>query len=90
MLKKGRYKHYKGSEYEVLGVARHSETLEELVVYLDSNQDFWVRPLSMFIQDIEVDGKKIPRFEYTGETSEKVTKSLSGKMGGKMGSGTVS
>jgi len=69
MLKLGKYKHYKGKEYEVIGVARHSETLEELVVYraLYGNHDLWVRPLKMFIEEVEVDGKKVPRFEYRGK-----------------------
>jgi hypothetical protein len=65
----GIYRHYKGKEYEVLGVAHHSETLEELVVYrarYDSPEfgrdAWWVRPLSMFIEDVEVNGTKMPRF----------------------------
>jgi hypothetical protein len=66
MLKLGRYRHYKGNEYEVIGFAKHSETLEELVVYraLYKNHDLWVRPLKMFIEEIEIDGKKISRFVY--------------------------
>lgn len=67
----GTYRHYKGGEYEVLGVGRHSETLEELVVYraLYESEDFgkdaiWVRPLHMFTDSVEVDGKSIPRFTY--------------------------
>ena len=69
MLKFGRYKHYKGHEYEVIGIARHSETLEKLVVYraLYGDSDLWVRPLPMFTEDVEVEGKKIPRFEYIGQ-----------------------
>ena len=64
MLKVGKYKHYKGNEYEVIGVAKHSETLEELVVYraLYGDHDLWVRPFTMFIEEVEIDGKKIPRF----------------------------
>lgn len=64
MLKLGKYRHYKGKEYEVIGVAKHSETLEELVVYraLYNEGQIWVRPLKMFLEEIEVDGKKIPRF----------------------------
>lgn len=64
MLKLGKYKHYKGNEYEVIGVAKHSETLEELVVYraLYGEEQIWVRPLKMFLEDVEVDGKKILRF----------------------------
>lgn len=64
MLKLGKYRHYKGKEYEVIGVAKHSETLEELVVYraLYDEGQIWVRPLKMFLEKVEVDGKKIPRF----------------------------
>lgn len=64
----GKYKHYKGKMYEVLGVARHSETLEELVVYcaLYGENELWVRPLKMFLEQVEIDGKKVPRFEFIG------------------------
>lgn len=62
----GKYRHYKGGEYEVLGVARHSETHEELVVYraLYGDFDLWVRPLAMFLETVEVDGTCVPRFEH--------------------------
>ena len=65
-MKLGVYKHYKGNQYEVIGIARHSETLEELVVYqaLYGNRDLWVRPLKMFYEAIEINGKKVPRFKY--------------------------
>ena len=65
----GRYRHYKGNEYTVLGVARHSETLEEMVVYraLYGEGGFWVRPLSMWTETVERDGKTFPRFTYLGE-----------------------
>ena len=68
-LKLGKYKHYKGNEYEVIGIATHSETLEELVIYRASydNQDLWSRPLTMFIEEVEVSGKRVPRFEYVGD-----------------------
>ncbi len=63
----GKYRHYKNKPYEVLGVARHSETLEYLVVYrcLYDNPDgtLWVRPYNMFVETVEIDGKKMPRFE---------------------------
>jgi hypothetical protein len=60
----GRYRHYKGGEYEVLGVARHSETLEPLVVYrpLYGDAGLWVRPHAMFFGEVEIDGVRQPRF----------------------------
>jgi len=71
LLQPGTYRHYKGKDYKVLGVAKHSETLEDLVVYeaLYDNETskLWVRPLKMFTEIVEVDGKKIPRFEFVGE-----------------------
>lgn len=65
-MKIGKYRHYKGKEYEVIGIGKHSETLEEMVVYraLYGEGQIWVRPLKMFNEEIEVDGEKIPRFEY--------------------------
>ena len=68
-LKKGRYKHYKGNYYEVLGTARHSETEEWMVVYKTLYGEFstWVRPYDMFFEEVEVDGKMVPRFEYVGD-----------------------
>ncbi len=68
-VKIGKYRHFKGAEYKVLGVAKHSETLEELVVYqaFYEEQEIWVRPISMFYDDKEFDGKLVPRFEYIGE-----------------------
>lgn len=64
MLKLGKYRHYKGKEYEVICVAKHSETLKEIVVYraLYGTGQIWVRPLKMFIEKVEVNGEKIPRF----------------------------
>lgn len=61
----GRYVHYKGNEYEVIGVARHSETLEELIVYraLYGEYGLWVRPKVMFFESVEVGGVMIPRFK---------------------------
>jgi len=68
-LKLGIYKHYKGNRYEVIGVAKHSETLEELVVYkaLYDNYNLWVRPLKMFLETVEVNGEKVSRFLYIGK-----------------------
>ncbi len=67
-IKLGKYLHYKGKEYEVLGLAKHSETLEELVVYkhLDDSS-LWVRPLKMFEEFVEVSGELIPRFKFLGK-----------------------
>lgn len=68
-IKPGRYRHFKGKDYEVLGVARHSETEEELVVYraLYGNFGLWVRPVSMWNETVERDGKTFRRFTYIGE-----------------------
>ncbi len=67
MLPIGLYKHYKGNFYEVIGIAKHSETLEELVVYKATyelaGENLWVRPLTMFIETIFVNGTKVKRFE---------------------------
>lgn len=63
----GKYEHYKGGVYEVVGVASHSETLEKMVVYRHGDGELWVRPLAMFIEFVEVNGKKVPRFRYTGK-----------------------
>ncbi len=67
MVMPGRYRHYKGQEYEVLGVARHSETEEELVVYraLYGECGLWVRPLGMFEELVDIDGRLVPRFQKT-------------------------
>jgi len=64
-LPNGRYRHYKGGEYDVIDVARHSETEELMVVYrpLYGERELWVRPLSMFLESVELDGKTIPRFQ---------------------------
>jgi len=66
----GIYRHYKGNEYEVIGFAKHSETLENMVVYkaLYGERETWVRPLSMWSELVEADGKTVKRFEYVGET----------------------
>ena len=65
-IKLGTYRHYKGNLYEVLGFAKHSETLEDMVIYkaLYGNCATWVRPLSMWENPIEVGGKTVKRFEY--------------------------
>ena len=60
----GRYRHYKGKDYEVLGVARHSESLEPMVLYrpLYNNSGIWVRPFKMFMEQVELNGQLQPRF----------------------------
>ena len=60
----GRYRHYKGGEYEVVGVVRHSESLEPLVLYrpLYNDSGMWVRPFAMFLEQVEIDGVMRPRF----------------------------
>ena len=68
-MKLGKYRHFKGNEYELISVARHSETLEDMVVYKALYGDFgiWVRPMSMWSETIERDGKKFTRFTYIGD-----------------------
>lgn len=70
-IKLGEYEHYKGKRYKVIGVARHSETLEELVVYqaLYGENGLWVRPLEMFFENVEINGKQTPRFKYLNKES---------------------
>lgn len=65
MIPPGRYRHYKGKEYEVIGIAKHSETEEDLVVYRALYGEFglWVRPATMFREKIEIEGKLVFRFE---------------------------
>lgn len=72
MIKPGRYRHFKGKEYEVIGVAKHSESLEEMVVYrqLYGEHGLWVRPASMWEETVERDGKTYRRFTYIGDKTE--------------------
>lgn len=65
----GKYRHYKGNDYEVLGLATHSETLEPMVVYraLYGEYGLWVRPAKMWSELVEVSGQQVPRFRYVGE-----------------------
>jgi len=72
-IKLGKYKHYKGAIMEVIGIAHHSETLEELVIYIDQVDDpkfgknaIWARPKKMFMENVVVEGKSIPRFKFIG------------------------
>lgn len=69
-IKCGKYRHFKGKEYEVLGVARHSETLEPMVVYraLYGEGGLWVRPAEMWMQTVIQDGNTVPRFALLAET----------------------
>lgn len=68
-IKIGKYQHFKGKEYEVVGVAKHSETMEDLVVYraLYGDYSLWVRPLKMFLEEVEFEGEKVPRFKSLGK-----------------------
>lgn len=70
-VKPGRYRHFKGKEYEVLGVASHSETLEPMVVYraLCGEGGLWVRPAAMWTEQVDRDGYSGPRFTYIGEAA---------------------
>ena len=69
-MKLGRYRHFKGMEYNVIAIAKHSETLEDMVVYealYDNNiSKIWVRPLKMFLEKVEKDGKIVDRFSFIG------------------------
>lgn len=64
-IQPGRYRHYKGNLYDVIGTARHSETGEQMVVYrcLYGDYSLWVRPLGMFLETVVVDGRDVPRFD---------------------------
>jgi hypothetical protein len=71
MVKQGLYQHYKGKYYAVLGECRHSETVEELVIYMAlyesekfGHNSIWVRPKKMFLENVTVDGKEVPRFKF--------------------------
>lgn len=69
-VKPGLYEHFKGKRYRVIGIARHSETEEDYIVYepqYESVSKLWIRPLAMFTETVERDGKTMPRFRYIGE-----------------------
>lgn len=70
-IRTGRYRHYKGNLYSVEGIATHSETEEAMVVYrpLYGEQSLWVRPLDMFIEEVEINGRKQPRFKFINDTN---------------------
>ncbi len=67
----GKYRHYKGGDYEVIGTARHSETDEQLVIYrcCYDNDSLWVRPLAIFLETVTVNGRETPRFERLAQSS---------------------
>ena len=70
MLKLGKYRHYKGKDYEVIGVAKLESNLEDMVVYkplYETEHKLWIRPLGVFTENIEIDGKIVPRYVYIGE-----------------------
>ena len=75
-LKAGIYRHFKGGEYQVYGVATHSEDHCEMVVYrpLYGEAKLWVRPLAMFTETVHLEGRDLPRFRYTGPASESMEK----------------
>jgi hypothetical protein len=68
-IKLGRYRHFKGNEYEVVGIAKDSETMEEMVVYraLYGDHGLWIRAAKMFAETVTRDGRTVPRFEYLGD-----------------------
>lgn len=69
VVKPGLYRHYKDKEYRVIGLAKHSETLEDLVLYqpLYGERGYWVRPVKMFQETVNVDGREVLRFERIGD-----------------------
>ena len=71
-LAPGRYRHYKGGEYEVVAIVRHSETLEPLVLYraLYGERGLWVRPHAMFVETVVVDGRRVPRFAHLADAAD--------------------
>lgn len=70
-IKKGKYRHFKGNEYEVIGFAKHSETCEDMVIYraLYGEKQIWVRPVSMWNETVDRNGEICPRFTYIDEKS---------------------
>ena len=72
-IKCGKYRHFKGNEYEVIAVAKHSESLEPMVVYraLYGDGGLWVRPASMWNETVEIDGKSVLRFTYLSDDEKK-------------------
>jgi len=77
-IQPGRYRHFKGHEYTVIGTARHSETLEEHVVYRQKYGDhgLWVRPRQMFSETVKVDGQDVPRFQHLRSSSQPIVENI--------------
>lgn len=77
LVKNGIYRHYKGKNYRLIDIVRHSETLEEMALYETLYENklgrLWVRPLAMFLEMVEFEGKTCPRFEYIGDRKGKET-----------------
>jgi len=75
-MKLGIYHHFKGKQYKVVMIAKHSETLEEMVLYhpVDDEKDLWVRPKKMFLEKVEVDGKFMPRFIFQKNNNQGVSR----------------
>ena len=71
-MKTGIYQHYKGSKYEVIDTVRHSETEELMVLYrtMYGDENLWVRPYTMFFEDVTIDSKQVPRFKFIGNENE--------------------
>ena len=71
-MQTGIYEHYKGNQYKVIDIARHSETDELLVLYrpMYGDENLWVRPFTMFFEKVIVDGLEVPRFKYLGDADE--------------------
>jgi hypothetical protein len=78
MVKKGIYRHFKGGFYKVIEIAKHSETKELFVVYVNVNNenDIWIRPEKMFLENVTKDGRTFPRFEFITEIDEKIKKEI--------------
>lgn len=74
MLKEGVYRHYKGNLYRLICIARHSETLEEMIVYQDvmHPEKIWARPAEMWCESVLSDGREVPRFEYVASNAEEM------------------
>lgn len=72
MIKPGKYQHYKGAFYKVIGMVKHSETLEDLVLYQKLYDDYgmWVRPAGMFAEKVEIEGRLVARFAFISDSPD--------------------